>query len=188
MAPEEVVLERTVEVPRTDACIAVVSDTHSRPHSALVAQLEAVAPVLVLHAGDVGRLTVLDELASVAPVLVVRGNVDERSSALPDHIALTLTREAHPVLRVLLTHYAIQRMRLTAAARARAFEHGAQLVVCGHSHVPFVGKDGALALFNPGAAGPRRFRLPITFGILTLSDRGVALGHRNLETGAQWRP
>ena len=65
---------------------------------------------------------------------------------------------------------------------------GAGLVVCGHSHVPFVTNDRGLALFNPGSVGPRRFALPIVFGVMEVTSAGVSLRHVDCETGLPWRP
>ena len=69
-------------------------------------------------------------------------------------------------------------------ARAR----GASLVVCGHSHVPFIGRDQGLVVFNPGSIGPRRFHLPIVFGVIDLGPGGVKLRHVDCETGRTWEP
>jgi predicted phosphodiesterase len=64
----------------------------------------------------------------------------------------------------------------------------ASLVVCGHSHVPFIGRDRGLAVFNPGSIGPRRFHLPIVFGTIDLSPTEVRLAHIDCETGTAWSP
>jgi predicted phosphodiesterase len=60
--------------------------------------------------------------------------------------------------------------------------------VCGHSHVPFIGRDRGLAIFNPGSVGPRRFDLPIVWGTMSLGPRGLALAHVDAATGAPWQP
>jgi len=168
--------------------IVVVADTHGRPHPALLARVTEQHPSLILHAGDIGTGPLLDELGAIAPVVAVRGNVDSRDLSLPDTVDLTVERPSQPRLRLLLTHIAIQRVYLTRSARNRAQAADAQLVVFGHSHMPFLGREGRFALFNPGAAGPRRFGLPITFGVFKLSPRGLDLHHVDLQTGGRWAP
>ena len=64
--------------------LAVVADTHSHPHAKTAERLLALAPDAILHAGDIGDLAVLDDLAAIAPVIAVRGNIDGRGNALPD--------------------------------------------------------------------------------------------------------
>lgn len=179
---------KTLTLSTDEVRIVVVADTHSRPHPSLVSQVAEHAPALVLHAGDLGSGPLLDDLERLAPVVAVRGNVDPRNQGLPDSMDLTLERSEQPRLRLLLTHIAIYRTHLNRHTRNRAQAAGAQLVVFGHSHLPFVGRDGRFALYNPGSAGPRRFRLPITFGVLELGLQGLDLHHVDLETGNRWTP
>lgn len=180
---------RTLELPAAGALtLGVVADTHSQPHSATHAALEALGPDAILHAGDVGDLGVLDELAAIAPLHAVRGNIDARSTYLPDTVVLTVQSDGTPRLRLVLLHIAIARRRLRRDAHALATEVGAQLVVCGHSHVPFLSSDRGIAVFNPGSCGPRRFQLPILIGRLDIALDGVRFGHIDLETGADWHP
>lgn len=73
------------------------------------------------------------------------------------------------------------------ALRLAHAEH-ASIVVCGHSHVPFMGRDRGLVIFNPGSIGPRRFLLPIVFGVIDVARDGIALRHVDCETGATWQP
>ncbi len=179
---------RTYTLATNEACIVVVADTHGRPHPALLEQVRKQNPTLILHAGDIGDGPLLDELAAIAPLEAVRGNVDSRDLALPDSVDLCVERPDQPRLRILLTHVAIYRVHLMKHVRHRAQAADAQLVVFGHSHLPFVGRDGRFALFNPGSAGPRRFRLPITFGVLTLGAGGLDLHHVDSENGGPWKP
>ncbi len=210
-----------------EACVVVVSDTHGRPHPALLELVWSRRPGLILHAGDVGegtgeaagveaavvpgargvgpapltggaratgggvtegQGTCLGELGAIAPVVAVRGNMDSRDMGLPDSVDLCVERPTGPRLRLLLTHVGLARLHLVRATRLRAQAADAQLVVFGHSHMPFVGRDGRFALFNPGSAGPRRFGLPITFGVLGFTPRGLDLAHVDLESGRPWRP
>ncbi|MGM0575821.1 MAG: metallophosphoesterase family protein [Myxococcota bacterium] len=180
---------RTLDVSDAAAYrLAVVADTHGRPHPATRDLVEAERPAAILHAGDVGDLAVLDDLEAVAPVIAVRGNIDDRGTGLPDGVSITLEDRDGPLLGLYLTHIAVQRGRLMRGARRRARKAGAQLVICGHSHVPLQMRDEGLAVFNPGSCGPRRFHLPIVFGVLDLDPGGVRLRHVSCETGEAWRP
>lgn len=167
--------------------IAVVADTHSVPHPATRKNLEAVAPDVILHAGDIGDLGVLEDLAELAPLHAVRGNIDTRANQLPDVLTLDLVG-ADRTLRLLLVHIAVYGPRLRADVAKIARAENASLVVCGHSHVPFIGQDKGITVFNPGSIGPRRFSLPIVFGTIQVSPTGVRLAHINCETGAPWSP
>jgi hypothetical protein len=168
--------------------IAVVADTHSQPHPKTAAQLTALAPDAILHGGDIGELAVLEELARIAPVFAVRGNIDTTARELPDVLTISLTRDGETRLRILLTHIAVYGPKLRAEVAAAARKAKAQLVVCGHSHVPFIGSDRGLTVFNPGSIGPRRFSLPIVFGTIDLTPTSVKLQHVSVETGLTWLP
>jgi putative phosphoesterase len=165
----------------------VVADTHSQPHHDTLVHLAAFRPDAILHAGDIGELEVLDRLAAVAPVLAVRGNIDTRAQALPDILVLDLVGGERG-LRILLLHIGVNGPRLRADVAQLARSEGASLVVCGHSHVPFIGRDRDLTVFNPGSVGPRRFHLPIVFGTMDVTPAGIRLGHVDCETGQRWMP
>jgi putative phosphoesterase len=168
--------------------LAVVADTHSAPHPATAKHLRAQAPDAILHAGDIGDLAVLDALEEIAPVFAVRGNIDVRAPGLPDVLTLDVVAGDASLLRILLMHIAVDGPRLRADAARMARARDASLVVCGHSHVPLVARDGELAVFNPGSAGPRRFHLPIVFGAIDVAPDAVRLAHFDCETGQRWTP
>lgn len=171
--------------------LAVVADTHSQPHPRASEYLAACGPDAILHAGDIGDLGVLDQLSRIAPVHAIRGNIDIHAPQLPDVLTLDLVRaddDQEPLLRMLLVHIGVHGPRLRAEVAAMARAHGAQAVVCGHSHVPFLGRDRELTVFNPGSIGPRRFQLPIVFGTIDVTPAGVRLAHVDCETGAAWTP
>ncbi len=174
--------------PRGELRLAVVADTHSQPHENTERLLRAHAVDAILHAGDIGDLVVLTELEKVAPVIAVRGNIDEHAEGLPDALSLDLQAEGESVLRILLTHIAVYGPRIRADAARLAGEHGTKLIVCGHSHVPFIGRDRGLTVFNPGSIGPRRFQLPIVFGLLEIAGGKLSLRHVDCETGQAWSP
>jgi putative phosphoesterase len=138
------------------AIVGLISDTHGllRPEA-----LRALGGSdLIIHAGDVGKPEILDGLRALAPVVAVRGNIDrgEWASALP----LTAAAEAGPAAIYVL--HDIQQLDLDPAAA------GFHVVISGHSHKPSrTERDGVLYI-NPGSAGPRRFRLPLTIARLDL--------------------
>lgn len=190
-APPGWVTRRAAVTTRPDGRLrlGVVADTHSKPDARGLSILSALAPDGVLHGGDVGDPAVLEALSAIAPVYAVRGNIDGRTGALPDDLVLdVLTPGGARALRVLVTHVALAGPRLRGDAGQRARAHGASLVVCGHSHVPFLGASGGLTVFNPGSVGPRRFTLPIILGVLELSPDEVRLRHVDVETGQAWTP
>jgi putative phosphoesterase len=166
--------------------IAVVADTHSQPHAAIRDHLAAIAPDAILHAGDIGDAAVIDRLAETAPVFVVRGNIDSRTT-FPDILTLDLVG-ADQRLRIFLIHIAVNGPRLRGDVARMARAERASLVVCGHSHVPFIGRERDLTVFNPGSIGPRRFQLPIVFGTIAITPAGVRLAHVDCETGQPWTP
>lgn len=118
----------------------------------------------------------------------VRGNIDVRAHDLPDALVLELVQGEAVQLTVLLTHIALAGPRLRGDAAKLARSEKASLVLCGHSHVPFFGQDRGLTVFNPGSMGPRRFTLPILFGVLRVDRAGVSLHHVDCETGQRWSP
>jgi putative phosphoesterase len=179
-------LRSTATIPlRPDGMLrlAVVADTHSRPHPHLTRQLEALAPDAILHAGDIGDRAVLEKLATIAPLHAVRGNIDAREHDLPDVLVITAGK-----LCIYLTHIAVNGPRLRADVARAARAQGATLIVCGHSHIPFIAGERGLTVFNPGSIGPRRFNLPILYGTIELGPHGVRLAHVDAETGGPWLP
>jgi uncharacterized protein len=167
---------------------AVVADTHSRAHPSAVERLRELRPDAILHAGDVGDLGVLDRLADVAPVFAVRGNVDAPGKDVPDALTIDLATEQASRLRILLVHVALYGPKLRADVARLAKGEQVSLVVCGHSHVPYIGRDRGLDIFNPGSVGPRRFGLPIVLGTIDVTTTTVSFAHIDCETGALWTP
>jgi uncharacterized protein len=168
--------------------LVVVADTHSSPHPSTAKLLRSHAPDAILHAGDIGDLAVLDELEAIAPLFVVRGNIDGHAPDLPDVLTLDVVAGDASLLRILLMHIAVNGPKLRADAARLARSRDAALVVCGHSHVPLVARDRGLAVFNPGSVGPRRFGLPIVFGTIDVTPTAVRLAHFDCETGQPWKP
>jgi putative phosphoesterase len=168
--------------------VAIVADTHSHPHARAAELLRAERPSAILHAGDIGDLGVLDGLAKIAPVIAVRGNIDERAPHLPDVVTIDICAGEQTALRLLITHIAVYGAKLRADAAQLATRHSARIVVCGHSHVPFLGRDRGLTVFNPGSIGPRRMHLPIVFGMMEIVEAKLGFRHIDCETGREWLP
>jgi len=140
--------------------IGVVSDTHGLLRPEVARALAGVERIL--HLGDVGKISILKELAKIAPVTAVRGNTDREGpcSELPETDVLLLEGSYIYMLHDLNT------LHLDPAAGKFA------AVLFGHTHVPnFYTKKGVL-YFNPGSCGPRRFNLPITVGLLEIGKDG----------------
>lgn len=174
--------------PQGELRLVAVADTHSRPHPEAAARIAALSPDAILHAGDIGDLAVLTELGKLAKVIAVRGNIDEHAPGLPDVITVDVRAGEASAFKLLLLHIAVYGPRIRADAAKLADERGAKLIVCGHSHVPFVGRDRGLTVFNPGSIGPRRMHLPIVFGVLEIKAGKLSLKHVDCETGEEWLP
>lgn len=179
----------TTEIPEQNSgIIAVLSDTHGRPHSNLFSVLEQHPPSLILHAGDVGDINLIRELEAFGRVVYVRGNIDPTGPLWPDSIALSLNLPGELRLEILLLHIAVARLKLNKSALNLLQRHLAQIVVFGHSHIPFIGKEGKISLFNPGSAGPSRMGLPTTMGLIQVSMESLKFKHLDLRTGKEWTP
>jgi len=175
--------------------IAVIADTHSEPHDKSISLIKELKPDAILHAGDIGDLSVLDTFAKIAPMHAVRGNIDVHASEVPDELTIDIANESgDSVMKLFLFHIAVYGPKLHANVAKKAKAENASLVVCGHSHVPFIGRDKGFMIFNPGSIGPRRFHLPIVFGVIDLNrdaatgKLGLGMKHISCETGAQWLP
>jgi putative phosphoesterase len=168
--------------------LVVVADTHSHPHPSSAHWIAEQRPDAILHGGDIGDLGVLRDLASLAPLFAIRGNIDVHAPDLPDALTLDVLSGDVTVLRALLLHIAVYGPKLRADAARLAHAASAAMVVCGHSHVPFIGRDRGLVVFNPGSIGPRRFQLPIVFGVLEIANGAMTMRHVDCETGQTWTP
>ena len=142
--------------------IGVISDTHGLLRPEAVQALRGVE--LILHAGDIGEPEVVAGLRALAPVTAVRGNCDRDAwaAAYPLWQGLSVGNVS---LFVLHDRHDLQ---------AFSPGEGVRVVISGHSHVASIEeKDGVLYL-NPGSAGPRRFKLPVTLALLTVRGTQVA--------------
>lgn len=185
-------VKRSASVSLRDGTLrlAVVADTHGQPHPRAAELIAAERPHAILHAGDIGEGSVVADLAKIAPTLAIRGNIDVRAEE-PDELTIDVRDGAADdasVFKILLLHIGVYGPKLRADAARTARAEGASIVICGHSHVPFIGRDLGLVVFNPGSIGPRRFHLPIVFGVLEVGAGGVSMRHVDCETGQRWLP
>ena len=142
--------------------IGVISDTHGllRPEA-----LDALRGAQqIIHAGDVGSPEILKKLATIAPVTAVRGNVDKDAWAqgLPETQVLETGGISIYVLHDLT--------KLDVKPEAAGF----RVVINGHSHIPKQEVRNGVLYFNPGSAGPRRFKMPVSVGRLSIDGAQVS--------------
>jgi hypothetical protein len=141
--------------------VGVISDTHGLLRPEAIDALRGTA--MIIHAGDVGKAAVLEQLREISPVIAVRGNIDTApwADALPESVIVTAG--AHKILVLHdLSHLAIDPAQAGLAA-----------VVSGHSHKPSMATRAGVLYLNPGSAGPRRFRLPTTLARLAASPTSL---------------
>ncbi|MEW5975119.1 MAG: metallophosphoesterase family protein [Acidobacteriota bacterium] len=156
-------------MPRVVA--GIISDTHGRFDPRVIPHFRGVHQIL--HAGDVGGLKVLHELQQLAPVVAVKGNVDE-GAAFASLEAEQIV-EVGPA-RVFVTHILGDPHRLRPGWAQKLNAIGPDVVVFGHSHVPCLAEVDGILFFNPGSAGPRRFKLKQTIGLLFVEEEGDIRG------------
>jgi uncharacterized protein len=139
--------------------VGLISDTHGLLRPEAIDALKGSH--LIVHAGDVGDREILARLSLVAPVVAIRGNVDTGRWAadLPE----TAVAEAGDV-RLYVLH---DLNELDLDPKAEGFD----AVVSGHSHQPGQEERNGVLFVNPGSAGPRRFRLPVTVARLNVKKR-----------------
>ena len=142
-----------------DYVLGVISDTHGllRPEALSVLH----GSDLIIHAGDVGKLEVVDRLGEVAPTHVVRGNIDNGNWAA----ALPMTKLVEVGEHHFFVLHDISQLDVDPEAA------GFAAVVFGHSHRPSIERRGGVLFLNPGSAGPRRFKLPVTVARVKTSGR-----------------
>ena len=151
--------------------IGLISDTHGLMRQEALTALKGSD--LIIHAGDVGKPEIIEQLRAVAPVVAVRGNIDKGvwASQLP----MTAVAKARSALIYVL--HDIQQLDLDPAAAAF------NIVVSGHSHKPSHTERSGVMYLNPGSAGPRRFQLPITVARLNLRQLPWSVEFIDLSNG-----
>jgi uncharacterized protein len=141
--------------------IGIISDTHGLLRPEAERRLAGVDHII--HGGDIGRPEIMDALRRIAPVTAIRGNVDigDWAVAYPETEVVRLAGRSIYVLHDLKT------LQIDPIAR------GIDVVVSGHSHVPKIDTADGVLYLNPGSAGRRRFRLPVTLATIEVSPNGL---------------
>jgi hypothetical protein len=138
--------------------IGIISDTHGLLRPAAIEALRGVEHIL--HAGDVGDPAILEALRKLAPVTAISGNIDVGGACAYLPATEVITLEGH-------TFYMLhdrQALDLNPVAA------GISAIISGHSHQPLIEWHKGVLYMNPGSAGPRRFSLPISLGLVTIQD------------------
>ena len=152
--------------------IGLISDTHGLLRAEAIAALRGSDRLI--HAGDIGNADILQRLSAIAPLTAVRGNNDvgDWADAMPETQQVEWRGARIYVIHDLAT--------LAIDPRAA----GIDVVVSGHSHRPRCERCQGVLYVNPGSAGPRRFRLPIGVGVLTIDAAGIDADLVTLDVGA----
>lgn len=138
--------------------VGVISDTHGLLRPEALAALKGVDQIL--HAGDVGDPAILDALRAIAPVTAIRGNIDRTGACA----RLPATELVELGGRSIYMLHDLAEFDLDPVAA------GVACVISGHSHQPKIERHKGVLFFNPGSAGPRRFSLPVSLGLLEIEE------------------
>ncbi|RJQ46941.1 MAG: metallophosphoesterase [Nitrospiraceae bacterium] len=137
--------------------LGIISDTHGllRPEAVQVLQ----GSNMIIHAGDIGKVEIIDQLSTIAPVIAVRGNMDS------DHWAskLRLTEIVELDKTMLYVIHNLSSLDLEPAVS------NLHIVVSGHTHRPSISTHKGVLYINPGSAGPKRFTLPVSVALLRIN-------------------
>ena len=146
--------------------IGVISDTHGLFDERVLELFRGVRSII--HAGDIGDEEIIWRLEKIAPVIAVRGNNDS------DKMCFPLERMAIIEERTFYVRHIFSTVEKMTPAQQRIIErHMPDAVLFGHSHKAYSGIWRGTLLFNPGSAGPKRFSLPHTVGLLELSEDSI---------------
>ena len=138
--------------------IGIISDTHGLLRPEAVSALQGSN--IIIHAGDIGKESIIPDLEQIAPVYAVRGNVD--NSAWAYKFPLTQVIEKAGIF-IYVYH---GHLGLDLDPKAAGF----QVVISGHTHEPTIETKDEILYINPGSAGPKRFHLPVTLAILEINN------------------
>lgn len=142
--------------------IGVISDTHGLLRKEAVKALKGVD--MIIHAGDIGNDNIIKSLNNIAPVIAVRGNNDKEAWA--KKYSKTEVFEVEGVFVYIL--HDIKDLDLDPKGA------GFNVIISGHSHRPSIVEKDAVLFLNPGSAGPRRFKLPVSISILSINNDAAA--------------
>ena len=147
--------------------IGVIADTHGLFDPAIRRHFAGVDHIL--HAGDIGKRFVIEQLEQIAPVTAVSGNVDEyEHSGFPRQIVVRRNGK-----KIAVCHVLYEKGKLTQEGKSWLDRERPDICVFGHSHRSTIEQYGPTLLFNPGSAGPKRFSLPRGIGLLTIRKEKV---------------
>lgn len=141
--------------------IGLISDTHGLVRPEALAALKGVE--LIVHAGDIGKPEVLNRLQAIAPLAAIKGNNDTAPWA----------RHLPEILDVHVKDRTLRVIHNVRDSQSNLHAAGIDVVISGHSHKPSVENRDDVLFVNPGSAGPRRFKLPVTVGLLLLQNTDV---------------
>ncbi len=162
-----------------DVRVGVVADTHGLFDPVLVRHLRGVDRII--HAGDIGDIGVIEQLRRIAPVTAVSGNVDRgQAGRFPVETMIELAG-----YRIAVRHIVYEGGRVRRDARHFLERTRPDICIFGHTHKPSIEQAGPLLLFNPGSAGPRRFRLPRCLGLLSIRNNVPRVEHIQLSDRAE---
>jgi uncharacterized protein len=156
--------------------VGLISDTHGLLREEALSALQGSD--LIIHAGDVGNAEIIEKLRAVAPVVAVRGNVDQ--GAWASRLPMTAVVEAGSTLIYVL--HDIQQLDFDPVVSEF------KIVISGHSHKPGSSERRGVQYINPGSAGPRRFQLPVTVARLSLNQKPWAVNFIDLLSGEKRFP
>lgn len=155
----------------SERTIGVLADTHGRLHPRVIPTFVEAGVSQILHAGDVGQEAILEELAAVAPLVAVRGNVDHGAWADELPLVAELSIAGY---RLLMTHIAGQPDRPDPTVASLLAEKAADLFICGHTHRPLLARLERERLWlNPGASGRQGFHRHATIALVHLTAEGI---------------
>lgn len=143
--------------------LGIITDTHGQIHPKVFELFDEVD--IILHAGDIDTEDILTQLETIAPVNAVRGNVDPYIlvKRLPEKQILTFEG-----ISILLIHQALDGQEIHENVKVELAKQKIDIVVFGHTHVPFQKEINGTLFFNPGGAGKRRFNYPLGVGIIEI--------------------
>lgn len=158
--------------------IGVIADTHGLFDHAIIRHFRGVDRII--HAGDIGDRSVIRRLEAIAPVTAVSGNIDgyRRGRWPPERLVMLAGR------RIAIRHVIYEGGKITKEGQDFLDREQPDICIFGHTHRPKIEWLGHLLLFNPGSAGPRRFHLPRSLGLLTVDVEKVAPKHIRLRDRA----
>jgi putative phosphoesterase len=149
------------------ALVGVISDTHSKLDEQVLELFTGVNHII--HAGDIGDEELIWQLEKLAPVIAVRGNIDANTMCFPnERLAVIQGRTFY------IRHQFATVEKMSAAQQRLIEQRMPDIVIFGHSHQAYTGNWRGTLLFNPGSAGPKRFSLPRTVGLIELHEDKIS--------------